>query len=686
MVTNRLTFEDLEKPVASLPLIGPATAKRLEKINIFTIADLLLHPPHRYHDFSHIVTIATAKVGDTVTIQGEITKSLMLPTRSRVTLQKFTFTDTTGSIDITYFNQPYLLSTLRRGTEVSLAGVIESHRGKVGLVSPEYEIIKPNQPLLHTGRLIPQYPETKGVSSKWLRSRLAPLLSLLPSIDPLPETLRQKHELIPWKEALSSLHYPQNESQALKARARLAFDELIFLHLKSLLLKKRWQRRPATTALPLTDTEVSLFVKSLPFTLTSAQHRVIEEIRHDLSRVIPMNRLLEGDVGSGKTVIAAFSLFAALRHQKLGVIMAPTQILAHQHAQTLKEILKPFGARIASVTSGSKLKVYPERSRRANILVGTHALLHRQLLLQRAAVTIVDEQHRFGVAQRAALKNLKSTPHQLTMTATPIPRTVALTLYGNLDLSFLDESPPGKRLPKTWVVPRFKRPNAYHWIEDRVLKHHDQVFIVCPLIESSTKESMLQIKAATAEFQNLKKIFPQLSLDLLHGRLKAKEKTAIIHRFSRGLTHILVTTPVVEVGLDIPAASIMLIEAAERFGLASLHQLRGRIGRRNQDSFCLLFPSDSAPPTTHRLKLLETETSGMKLAEADLKLRGPGELYGTSQSGFFSLKIAALSNTPLIKLTKTAAEKLLHHSPSLTKYPLLKQKLNVLLDQAVVPN
>jgi ATP-dependent DNA helicase RecG len=489
----------------------------------------------------------------------------------------------------------------------------------------------------------------------------------------LPEEMVKKEGLMAEKEAVSQIHFPSNKALAEKARERLAFDELFLIQLSALLRRREWQEKALGHPLAVDQEKVLAFLASLPFTLTGAQKRSLKEILADLGKDQPMNRLLQGDVGSGKTVVAAASAYVTFLNGYQTLLMAPTEILANQHSATLKTLLIPLGVPVELVTGSHKNS--SKCKELAGVTVGTHALLHQQFDSAKVGLVIVDEQHRFGVEQRLLLAKKGHSPHFLTMTATPIPRTIALTLFGDLDLSVVDELPEGRLKVKTWVVPKEKRQPAYEWIHDRVKDTPEQAFIICPLIEES--ETLTSVKAVTKEFGLLSQvIFADLRLGLLHGRLKAKEKEEILNRFKEGRLDILVATPVVEVGIDIPNATIMLIEGADRFGLAQLHQLRGRVGRSLLQSFCFLFTENENPLVIQRLKALETTYLGGELAEIDLKLRGPGEIYGTRQHGFPDLRVASFSDLSLIQKTRKAAELVINHWPGDgQRLSVLKQRL-----------
>lgn len=673
---------ELSTPVQKVYMIGPTYGKRLEKLGIKTVEDLLYHFPHRYEDYSLISKISQVQPGETVTIQGTVTQIKNEYTKSGKKIQKATVSDGTDSMEIVWFNQPFLVKTIRVGENYSFSGKADWFGHKVVMVSPEYELLRTmNQEprtTIHTGRLVPIYPETYGVSSKWLRSRIAPLLKECSNLlfEYLPYSILAKNQLFDYKNAICQIHFPTELSSAELAKKRLAYDELFLIQLASLKRKLEWNKEIVGYKLFIDQEKVLEFINSLPFKLTNAQKTATKEILSDLAQSKPMNRLLEGDVGSGKTVVAAIAMYVVFLNGLKSALMAPTEILAIQHFNTLKTLLEPFGMKILLRTGARK-----DRGD-FDVIVGTHALLSEKSQLPKLGLAVIDEQHRFGVEQRARLKEKGVNPHLLTMTATPIPRTVALTLYGELDLSFLDEMPEGRIKVKTWVVPPEKRDGAYDWIRKHVKGTREQAFIICPLIEES--ETLTSVKAATKEYERLKsEIFPDLKLGLLHGRMKSKEKDKVLGDFRAGSLDILVATPVVEVGIDIPNATIMMIEAAERFGLAQLHQLRGRVGRGALQSFCLLF---SESESVKRLKAMEKMYIGAELAELDLKIRGPGEIYGTRQHGIPDLRVASLTDFNLIEKTRMAAQELVSKDPSLSQFPLLRQKLERFTIKAVSPD
>lgn len=685
---------ELNTPVSSLPNIGPYYSFKLKKVGVETVKDLLLHIPNRYQDFSLVTPISSLQPGEKVTIKGQVVQIRNLYLRNGKKIQDAVVSDGQEEIQVTWFNQPYLAKTLPVGTQVSLSGKVESYGRKKKMVAPQWEKITNNPSLitnhqsLHTGRLVPVYPETEGLSSKWLRTKVATILPLtIDQIeDPLPESILKKHNLLPLPLSLSLAHFPPNLEDAQKARRRLAFDELFELQLKSLIRKKQWKEQKTAPRFSVNNHKIAEFRKALPFSLTDSQKKAVDEILHDMAGQEPMNRLLEGDVGSGKTVVAAIACYVASLNNYQSAVMAPTQILAAQHFKTLSALLKPYGVKVKLITgengkrqTANALALKGSTIRRPsgygwNVAVGTHALIHQKgNAFENLGLVVIDEQHRFGVKQRAILseKAQKGYAHILTMTATPIPRTVALAAYGDLDLSTLDELPKGRTPIKTWVVPPQKREGAYNWIKQRVQGTDEQAFIVCPLIDESEKEGFKSIRAATAEFEKLsKEIFPDLKLALLHGKIKGKEKDEIMDKMKKGKVDILVATPVVEVGIDIPTATIMMIEASDRFGLAQLHQLRGRVGRGNKQSYCLLFSETSSQNSLKRLKSLEKTLSGRQLAEIDLELRGPGDMYGTAQHGFPELKIASFADYELIKEARGVAEELVEN---IDQIPALKK-------------
>lgn len=712
---------DPQTLISKLAGIGDYYSHKLKRLEIKTVEDLIYHFPFRYDDFSQVSAIGEIReIGEKTSIRGVVWDIRNIRTRSGKFITRVTITDDSGTIDVIWFNQPYLTKTIKPGTQISLAGKIEIDGRRYKMLSPSYEIIR-NQAIpgvqsyshprrdqsredqgetLHTGRLVPVYPETEGVTSKWLRTKIAKFLPeyLETQEDFLPEDIIKRQNLKSLNWALSKIHFPENLEEIKTARDRLSFDELFLTQFIAQQRKKDWQSKRHAPKMEIDKEKITEFVGNLPFKLTNAQSRTIREILTDLSKSTPANRLLEGDVGSGKTVVAAIAAYVSFLNGFETLIAAPTEILAFQHEKTLDQLLSPYGIKVGIWTGSKKQK--------GVVTCGTHALLSSFKPEKQVGFVTVDEQHRFGVAQRAKLflqDSKKLSPHLLTMTATPIPRTLALTLYGDLDLSVLDEMPLGRLIIATFVVPNHKRNDAYKFIEKQINEGR-QAFIITPFVEPS--ETMQSVKAATQEFEKLKTIFSKrgtnpevqtyghprgvrgrgVRLGLLHGRLKSKDKEKIIDDFKGGKIDILVTTPVVEVGIDVPNATVMMIESAERFGLAQLHQLRGRVGRSIHKSYCLLFTDSQSEMSIKRLKSMEKVHVGFELAEIDLKMRGPGEIFGLRQSGFTQLKIADITDEVLISRAQNEATRLVESDPDLKKSPLLREKVQSFQLDFVQPN
>src|SRR3989344_2453768 len=680
----------LNTGVKELPLIGDFYARRLKVLGIKTIFDLVNHYPFRYEDYSKVEKIRNLTPGEKISVKGIVLEIKNIRTRSGKFITKATVADQTDKIEVIWFNQPFLTKNIHSGMQISLSGKVELEGKKPKLISPSYEIIRSNQTLafsqeatstVHTGRIVPIYPETSGITSKWLRAKIAQILPLILKTqkDFMPVEILDRQKLSTLNEALIKIHFPKNYLQVKEARKRLSFDELFIIQLISALRRKVWRENKRAVSLKAAKEKIKEFIKNLPFTLTKAQLKATGEILFDMQKETPSNRLLEGDVGSGKTVVAAAAAFVASQSGFDTIFAAPTEILTFQHQKTLAEILSPYKITVGIWTASKKIK--------GDVTCGTHALLNTFKSDRPVGLVVVDEQHRFGVAQRAKLfvdQSKKFTPHLLTMTATPIPRTLTLTLYGDLDLSVLDEMPKGRERIATFVVPNSKRNNAYKFIEKQI-KEGRQTFIITPFVEPS--ETFVSVAAAKLEFEKLKKKFSKnINLGLLHGRLKSKEKETTINKFKDGKIDILVATPVVEVGIDVPNAVVMMIESAERFGLAQLHQLRGRVGRGAHKSYCFLFTTSRSENTLRRLKSMEKIDIGFELAEIDLKMRGSGEIFGLRQSGFQTLKIADLSDQKLIAAAQTEAKKLLGKGWQPKKYPNLARKIQEFQTEYIQPN
>lgn len=662
-------------------------ASRLEKLGILKLEDFLYHIPTRFEDYSNNIQISKLQIGDIVTIKGKVIDIKNIFTKSFKKIQQLKISDDTGTIDCIFFNQAFLIKVIHKEDIISISGKVEMDNNKLIFKSPNYEILQSSnftqKEPIHTGRLIPIYPETKGVSSKWIRRQVYKILYEYTHDlkEYIPYSIIDKFGLMSIKDAFEQIHFPKDMISADKARYRLSFDELFLIQLSSHIRRQKWHTKLTTNAFEISKykNQIDKFWESLPFTLTNAQIKAVNEILSDLEKETPMNRLLEGDVGSGKTIVGTIAMYLAYLNGFQSVLMAPTEILAGQHFETIKKLLEPLGVTVGLATGSKKLKI---ENSKLNILVGTHAVLSNKLNFEKLGLVIIDEQQRFGVEQRAIIRNKGKNPHLLTMTATPIPRTIALTLYGDLDLSVIDEMPKNRKQIKTWLVSDEKRNSAYNWIEKEIINNKSQAFVICPFIEES--ENMQTVKAATTEFEKLKKeIFPNLKLSLLHGKLKGAEKDKILQDFRDKKFDILVATPVVEVGIDIPNATIIVIEGSERFGLSQLHQLRGRVGRGDKQSYCLLFTESKNIFTINKLKSLEKIYFGAELAELDLKLRGAGDIYGKAQHGFANLKVASFGDITLIEKAKKASNEIF---PELNKYPLLEEKLTQITTTQISPD
>jgi len=672
-------FMELSTPIEDIPRIGPQYQKRLKRLGIKRLRDLIFHFPHRYEDFSNLIPVAKAEAGGPFCFQGEISDIRNITTfRKRIVLTQATLADETGKIKVIWFNQPYLVNTFKKGDYACLAGKVTKKDSSKYLSNPAYEKIPANfrmvnSELTHTGRLIPVYPETEGLSSKWLRFIIKPALAKLENqlFEPLPQQILEKYNLMPLKKAIWQIHFPDSLESAQEAKKRFSFEELFILSLFVLRERLKLAKEKAI-AIPVNLAMVKDFVESLPFKLTDAQKKSGWQILKDLEKPRPMNRLLEGDVGSGKTVVAAMAALNVAKAGYQAAFMAPTEILAKQHQKTISDILKKFNLNIGLITGKENYYKNKKISRRelieklkndeVDILIGTHALVQNsesqkhfrkskvpEVKFNKLALVIIDEQHRFGVEQRAKLcqnsqTNKKLIPHLLSMTATPIPRTLSLTIYGDLDLSLIDELPKGRKKIITKIIQPKDKKETYQFIRQQV-KEGRQVFVICPRIEPAKKNqddlkienslqalSWLEVKAVKEEYEKLsKEIFTDLKVGMLHGKMKTTEKEKIMKDFKDGEIDILVSTSVVEVGVDIPNAAVMMIEGSEKFGLAQLHQFRGRVGRSEFQSYCFLFTDKPGIVTNRRLRALISSESGFELAEKDLQIRGPGDFSGSRQ-------------------------------------------------------
>lgn len=687
---------ELQSPLSALHRVGNTTLKYLKKLGLETIQDLLFYLPFRYEDLRSIRPINTLKPGETAVIVGTIEIiSNKRSFRSKKYITEALINDGQDTIKAIWFNQPFLARNLKTGDKVSLAGKVKEDYGQLSIISPVYEKIT-NQTPIHTQGFVPNYPLTAGLSQKQLRSLIHQVLPLAKDVtDWLPENIRQKLKLLSLNQAIYQAHSPKNEAAALAAKRRLNFDSLFLRQLKSKLLKNQLASRQAPI-IEFKEAATKHFLASLPFKLTDDQRRAAWEILQDIGKDRPMSRLLEGDVGSGKTIVAALAIFNAALNGQKSALMAPTEILAKQHYRSLNNFFAGLNIKIGLLSRNfkeSNFPLYQEESNKqkisikdrakliidqADLIIGTHALIQETINFQNLGLSIVDEQHRFGVVQRKKILlagSSKSTPHFLSMTATPIPRSLALAIYGDLDISIIKELPSGRKKIITRLIPEKDRSANYRFIHQEI-KAGRQAFVICPLIEESDK---LGAKSAKLEHERLSRdVFPDLKIGLLHGKMKGEEKEAVMTDFLANKINILVTTSVIEVGVDVANASLMIIEGAERFGLAQLHQFRGRVGRGDQQSYCLLFLGHDAPNSLdklQRLKALVKYSDGLSLANIDLKLRGGGEIYGASQSGWPEIDLANLFDTELIKTSGQEIDKLIDLDPTLEKHPQLKNKL-----------
>ncbi len=701
---------DLATPITRVRSVGTRSAARLSKLGIKSVRQLLWHLPARYEDYSSAVPIADVTPGEKQSIQGEV---IAIVSRhiwpKRLTITTATLRDSSGAIRAVWFNQPYLEETLTEGTMLSVAGKMVLDKRGLYISNPIYEKITPSQSadagqLRHTGRLIPIYPETEGVTSKYLRFLIQPLLEHLAIPDPLPPAIRRQYDLTDLTDALKTVHYPESEEAVPAARDRLAFDDLLLLQLKAL-RERRHMNRLRSVRIPMDTPYMRTLIATLPFELTKDQRVATLEILRDMERLYPMNRLMEGDVGSGKTVVALLAAFHAARAGHQTVLLAPTEVLAQQHYRTLRTLAGSADIHTALLTGSTACvddrvttKVAAKRAVSmglAHIIIGTHAVIQNDVRFKGLALVVIDEQHRFGIGQRAALMksdrhNSGLVPHLLSMTATPIPRTLALTIFGDLDISIIHEKPKGRQPIETKVVSSAQRPQVCDFIRTQVHEGR-QVFVICPAIDPTApiapgtapttgRQGRLsalwaQVKAVEEEYKRLsKEVFPDLKVAMLHGRMKPAQKQTVMREFKEGWHNILVSTSVIEVGVDIPNASIMVVEGADRFGLAQLHQFRGRVGRAEHQSYCFLFSTDDTTGN-RRLQAMTKTDDGFLLAEQDMKIRGPGEFFGIKQSGLPDLTMAALANVDLIKKARTAARAIMKIDPDLKRNPLLAAQL-----------
>jgi ATP-dependent DNA helicase RecG len=707
----------LETPLYDILGARAPLLKRFEKIGIKTVRDLLWHFPSRYEDFSKVSRIGELEPGELATIQAAVEEIKLRRTRRGMTIVEALLTDESGTIRATWFNQPYIAQTLHAGRVANFAGKISlSEENEVYLNNPAYEIVRPDAKAIHTGRLVPVYPETKGLTSRGIRFAIRMAMKRNPALaEWIPEEILAKSDFPDLRTALREIHLPDDIENALRAQKRFRFENLFLLQLFNLQQKLKLGNKQAS-AIPIDIERIKHILAALPFLLTQSQKQSLWEIVRDMAKPHPMNRLLQGDVGSGKTIVAAIAAITAAEHGFQTVFMAPTEILARQHFETFQQFLKnvaPADQPIIGLATGSGATILHENGLAAKaakmefwkksatgeiaVIFGTHALIQKSARFNNLGFVIVDEQHRFGVTQRAAL--LKQTraeegktaagtvlPHFLSMSATPIPRTLTMTVFGNLDLSLITELPAGRKPIVTKIVSPLERQPTYEFIRGEI-KNGRQAFVICPLITPADADdiqknqhpsalSMLELKSVDEEYKKLsKKIFPELKLAMLHGKMKPKEKESIMRDFKERKYDMLVATSIIEVGVDVPNVSVMMIEGADRFGLAQLYQFRGRIGRGEHQSYCFLMTETKGDKAKARLQAILRAKNGFELAEEDLKLRGPGEFFGEVQSGFSDATLEALRDPELVKTSREAAAHILQHDPKLTHAPTLKTRL-----------
>ncbi len=679
--------QSVDIPATAVRGISTSLAAKLKKLGILTVRDLLYFFPHRHLDYSQRKFISQIRMDEVETVVVNVWQAREVRLGSRRSTEAVVG-DETGNVRVVWFNNPYMAKNLTTNTRIILSGKVAVFKGSFVFQSPEWERVG-DEDLVHTGRLVPIYHLTSGIRPRQMRKTVKEAVDRWSELikDFLPRRIKEQHSLLDLTTAIEQAHYPDDESSKDQARIRLAFDELFLLQLGVLSKRREWQNQPGKP-LHTDNSTLGSFIASLPFDLTPAQHRVLKEITGDLELARPMSRLLQGEVGSGKTVVATAALLVAVGSDYQGTIMAPTEILAEQHFATIRNLLSRAGnenntgEHIYSYSgifprpvSIALLTGYTGRQKKAkikqyildgevDIVIGTHALIQKGISFQRLGLAVIDEQHRFGVAQRQAIRQKGYNPHVLVMTATPIPRTLALTLYGDLDLSVIDQLPPGRQVIKTkWLKPE-QRKSGYAFLR-REINEGRQAFILCPLVEESES---VQAKAAVAEYEYLaREIFPEFNLGLLHGRMSSANKDSVMRHFHSGKLDILVSTPVIEVGIDVPNATVMMVESADRFGLSQLHQFRGRVGRGQNQSYCMLLANDPSKIGQARLSIIEEVHDGFRLAAEDLRLRGPGEFFGTRQSGIPDLKMARLSDVNLLERARNEATRLFEEDPEMEK-------------------
>ena len=675
-----------DTPVRYLKGVGPKTAERFEKLGILTLSDLLCHYPRRYLDFSKPYSIAEAPSDTECVVKAEVFAKpggRILPGGRR--MERITAGDDVSSLEVTWFNNPYAVQKLELGQEYYFQGIVTGGMLRRQMVNPQVR----TDAQVASSPFEAVYPQTEGLTSSAIAKcvrQLLPHVELLP--DPLPPGMLKKYRLLPKADAVRAIHCPASEEEAFAARRRLIYEELLVLQLG---IGRMKNHGAASTGAPMQKADASPFWDALPFSPTGAQRRAVEEILTDMAGETSMNRLLQGDVGSGKTLVAAAAIWACIRAGYQAALLAPTEILASQHAENLNRLLAPFGMRVALLTGG--MKAAPRRTTlaairddEADLIVGTHAILSEGVDFARLGLAVVDEQHRFGVRQRGLLAEKAANPHLLVMSATPIPRTLGLLMYGDLDISILDELPPGRKPVKTRCITGKKRADLYGFL-DREIDSGRQVYIVCPAIEDAGGSGLNAVKSY---YEDIAKAYlPDRRVGLMHGKLKPKEKAEVMDDFKSGRLDALVSTTVIEVGVDVPNATVMVIENAERYGLSALHQLRGRVGRGAAESWCFLVSDNASESVQKRLKFLCSTSDGFAVAQYDLETRGPGDFFGSRQHGLPTLQIADLMNdTRTLHAAQSEAVALLAEDPLLERpeHALLARQVEQMFDKAGAMN
>ena len=675
-----------DTPVRYLKGVGPKTAERFEKLGILTLSDLLCHYPRRYLDFSKPYSIAEAPADTECVVKAEVFAKpggRILPGGRR--MERITAGDDVSSLEITWFNNPYAAQKLELGQEYYFQGIVTGGMLRRQMVNPQVR----TDAQVKSSPFEAVYPQTEGLTSSAIAKcvrQLLPHAELLP--DPLPSEMLKKYRLLSKADAVRAIHCPATEEEAFAARRRLIYEELLVLQLG---IGRMKNHGAASTGAPMKKADASPFWESLPFSPTGAQRRAVEEILTDMSGETSMNRLLQGDVGSGKTLVAVAAIWACIRAGYQAALLAPTEILASQHAENLNRLLSPFGMRVALLTGGMKAAARRTtlaaiRDDEADLIVGTHAILSEGVEFARLGLAVVDEQHRFGVRQRGLLAEKAANPHLLVMSATPIPRTLGLLMYGDLDISILDELPPGRKPVKTRCITGKKRADLYGFL-DREIDSGRQVYIVCPAIEDAGGSGLNAVKSY---YEDIAKAYlPDRRVGLMHGKLKPKEKAEVMDDFKSGRLDALVSTTVIEVGVDVPNATVMVIENAERYGLSALHQLRGRVGRGAAESWCFLVSDNASESVQKRLKFLCSTSDGFAVAQYDLETRGPGDFFGSRQHGLPTLQIADLMNdTRTLHAAQSEAVALLAEDPLLERpeHALLARQVEQMFDKAGTMN